>query len=667
MEMTREIYWNVGHGVIVPMYLLVAAALAVLFWGMWRRHQVWRRGQRLVVRNDDLAGRLRRALIEVLSQRQLLRVHGAGDMHALFFWGFVLLTIGTTLVFLQADFTDPFFAWRFLTGPFYLGFSLVLDLAGLAAILTLLGLAWRRFVLRPEGLITGRDDVIMHTLLLIILVSGFVVEGLRLAVTELGTPLAPWSPVGWAIATLFAGGEPESLRTLHKTVWWGHLGLVAAFFVAVPFTRLRHLLTTSSNYIFVDQAPKGTIATPDLEAEGVESFGVGTIAEASWKDLLDGDACTLCKRCQDRCPAWATSKPLSPMQVINQVQAVAFTAPEANLVDTVSRDVLWACTTCRACQEICPAAIEHVNQIIEMRRHLALMAGEFPGPEVAAAMNHTEINGNPLGSAFAGRGDWAAELGVKSLADDSEVDLLYFVGCYASFDPRNIKVAKSFIRLCQAAGLKVGILGKEEKCCGEPARKLGNEYLYQSVAAENIAKIQKYGIKRIVATCPHCFNTLGRDYRDLGLELPVEHHTTFLAELLQAGKLPLKAAAFTCTYHDSCYLGRYADIYAAPRALIAAAGGTISEMAQHGSNSFCCGGGGGRVLAEEKLGSRICEARAKMAAATGAPLLISNCPFCLTMFEDGIKGGGFEEQLAPRDLAELLVERLLAPAAMGRG
>ncbi|HBT83766.1 MAG TPA: electron transporter, partial [Desulfuromonas sp.] len=205
------------------------------------------------------------------------------------------------------------------------------------------------------------------------------------------------------------------------------------------------------------------------------------------------------------------------------------------------------------------------------------------------------------------------------------------------------------------------------KCCGEPARKLGNEYLYQSVAAENIAKIQKYGIKRIVATCPHCFNTLGRDYRDLGLELPVEHHTTFLAELLQAGKLPLKAAAFTCTYHDSCYLGRYADIYAAPRALIAAAGGTISEMAQHGSNSFCCGGGGGRVLAEEKLGSRICEARAKMAAATGAPLLISNCPFCLTMFEDGIKGGGFEEQLAPRDLAELLVERLLAPAAMGRG
>jgi len=657
MELTREIYWNVGHGVLLPMYLLAFAAFGVIGWGFWQRIKVYRQGHTLD-RRDDLAGRVAAALRQVVTQNQVMRLAGAGSAHGLFIFAFILLTIGTTLVFIQADLLEPLFGVRFLSGNFYLLFSLVLDLAGLVAIVMLFGLLVRRYLIRPEGLPTVWDNALMLGLLLAILVTGFVVEGARMAVTELGTPLASWSPVGLVFAKALVGVGDGSLRALHVGSWWLHFALVLGFFVAIPFTRFRHILTTSANYVFADRRPKGSLATLDLEDESAESFGVATLADLSWKDILDSDACTYCKRCQDRCPAFATDKPLSPMLLVNQIQEVAFANPAASLPATVTSDVLWSCTTCRACQEICPATIEHVPKIIDMRRNLVLMEGEFPGEEVQKAIDNTEVNGNPLGIGYASRGDWAAGLGVSTLAEDAEVDLLYFVGCYASFDKRNIRVARAFVQLCQAAGLKVGILGKEEKCCGEPMRKLGNEYLYQMLAAENIELIKGYGIKQIVTSCPHCFQTLNNDYRDLGFKIPVQHYSTFLQDLLADGRLKVNVDEFSCTYHDSCYLGRYNDIFAAPRSLIQAAGGAITEMDKHGLESFCCGAGGGRILAEEKLGSRISETRAAMAAATGAPLLVSNCPFCLTMFEDGIKGAGFEEQLAPKDLAELLAERL---------
>jgi len=658
MELTREIYWNVGHGVLVPMYLLALAACGVLGWGFWQRIRVYRQGRPLD-RRDALPERVRFALAQVFSQRAVLRVPGAGSAHGLFFFAFVLLTIGTTLVFIQADLLDPLFGVRFLQGNFYLLFSVTLDVAGAVAILMLLGLGVRRYLVRPEGLPTAWDNALMQGLLLAILVSGFLVEGARMAVTELGTGLSHWSPVGLLVAQGLSGMSEPSLRSLHSGSWWLHFALVLGFFVAIPFTRFRHLFTTSANYLFADRRPKGALVTLDLEDESAERFGAGELSDLTWKDRLDGDACTFCKRCQDRCPAWATDKPLSPMQVVNQIQELCFAQGEAaGLIETVTSEVLWSCTTCRACQEICPATIEHVPKIIEMRRHLVLMEGAFPGEEVQKALEATEVNGNPLNLGYSGRGDWAEGLGIQPLAEDPEVDVLYFVGCYASFDKRNIKVARSFVRLCQAAGVKVGLLGKEEKCCGEPMRKLGNEYLYQTLAQENIALIQGYGIKRIVTTCPHCFQTLSRDYRDLGFEPPVQHYTTFLKELLGAGRLALSAKEFACTYHDSCYLGRYNDLFEAPRALLQAAGGQITEMEKHGLESFCCGGGGGRILAEEKLGRRISEARAGMAAATGAPLLVSSCPFCLSMFEDGVKGAGYEEQLAPKDLVELLAERL---------
>ena len=659
MEFTREIYWNVGHGALtlVPMYLLAIIAIGLLVKGALARVAIYRQGLPLN-RFDQWQRRLQLALQNVVLQKKVTRVPWPGLLHGFFFWGFFLLFIGTTLIVIQADFTDLLFDVKFLTGTFYKLFSVTLDIAGLVCIVMLLGLLLRRYFFPPEGLETKRDDAIMHGLLFAILLTGFVIEGARMAVTELGTELAPWSPVGLAVANLLSGIGESGLRMLHKLTWWFHLLLVMGFFILIPLTKFRHILSTSSNYFFSDLGPKGKLVSLDLENEDIESFGATSIKELTWKDIFDADACTLCKRCQDRCPAYNTGKPLSPMKLVNQIGEVAFTNPEANLIDTISKDVLWSCTTCRACQEICPAGIEHIGKIIELRRSMVLMEGEFPGDEVMTAMEATEVNGNPLGIGYAERGDWVGELGIKSLADDAEVDVLYFVGCYGSFDKRNIAVAKSFVRLCQAAGVKVGILGKEEKCCGEPMRKMGNEYLYQSLANENIETIKGYEVKKVVTTCPHCYNTLAKDYRDLGFEVEVVTYTVYLKELLDSGRLKLDAADLACTYHDSCYLGRHNDIYEAPRQLLAAAGGKLVEMDKNRAEAFCCSAGGGRILAEEKLGERINVKRVQMAVATGAPTLVSNCPFCLTMFEDGVKGAGVEEQLKPKDIAEILAERI---------
>lgn len=681
MESTREIYWNVGHGVVLPMYILAFAAFAVLVWGFWRRLRIWRQGKPLN-RFDRPVTRLTRLIVEIFSQIKVFRVKDGGIYHALFFWGFLLLFIGTLLVMVQADFFSLFTNINILSGTFYKIFSLVLDLAGLVALLMLAGLAIRRFIIRPKGLETAWDDYVILSLLFLILITGFLVEGARMAASELkhNPGLARFSPVGLLCAQLLSGMSDDGLLTLHKALWWLHFVLSLGFICAIPFTKLRHVFTAAANVFFAPLEPKGAIATINLEDESVQQYGAATVTDLTWKDIFDADACTSCKRCQDRCPAWATDKPLSPMKIVRQIGDMAeagkvdrsnlCSTPEGlsrqigpvpfsgNLIETVGQDALWACTTCRACQDVCPVDIEHVNKILEMRRNLALMEGEFPGDEVRTAVGNIEVNGNPFGLGFAARGDWADGLDIAALDNGTKIDILYFVGCYASFDKRNQQVAKSFVAICRAAGVRLGILGKEEKCCGEPLRKLGNEYLYQAVAAENIEHIKSYGVKRIVTTCPHCFNTLSRDYKDLGLDVPVEHHGTFIARLLAEGRLKLKPRPFDCTYHDSCYLGRYMDIIEQPRGVLRAAGGTIAEMEKSGYDAFCCGAGGGRILADEKLGGKISEARIKMAQRTGAPLLISNCPFCMTMFEDAVKTAGLEGRLETRDLAEIVGERL---------
>jgi len=661
MEMTREIYWNVGHGVVGWMYLFSMLSVGICLWGMWRRLQVYRQG-RPVDRMDRLPVRVARMLGKMLTQARVLRMSFPGALHAVFFWGFGVLFVGTLLIMAQADFSAPVLGVVFLKGTAYKIFSLALDLAGFVVLIMLGGLLLRRFVVRPDGLETIRDDYVIHGLLFAIIATGFVIEGVRMAATELAQnpALAAFSPVGRGVGQLFLGIAAADLARTHKVLWWVHFFLAMGFIAAIPFTKLRHIITTNANYLLADLRPKGTLTLIDLEDESIEQFGAAKVADLTWKDILDGDACTSCKRCQDRCPAYNTGKPLSPMKLIKGIGETAAHAPDAELAEVVGRDAIWACTTCRACQEICPASNEHVDKVIELRRNLSLMEGAFPGDEVRTAVGNMEVNGNPFGLAFAARGEWADGLQVTCLESGGEVDILYFVGCYASFDKRNREVAWNFVKICNAAGVRVGILGKEETCCGEPARKLGNEYLYQTLAAQNIELIKGYGVKKIVTTCPHCLNTLGRDYRDLGLDVPVEHYSSYLHGLVGNGKLKLaKAEPFDVTYHDSCYLGRYLDIFDQPREVLAQAGARITEMDRSRYESFCCSAGGGRILAEEKSGTKISEARVAMALKTGAPQIVSNCPFCLTMFEDGIKTGGAEGKLMVRDLAEVVAERLV--------
>ncbi len=659
MEATREIYWNVGRSVAGPMYLATVLTVVFFAWGIGRRLSLYRIGT-AINRFDRCDERFRRLIVEVLGQKKVARERDGGRFHARLFWTMGTLFAGTLLVMIQDDLLAPFTGINILSGAFYKVFSLVLDMAGLAAFLTLGGLSYRRFIRKPEGLETVSKDYVVHLLLFAVLITGFLLEGARIAVTEQrqNPGLALFSPVGYAAAHLFTGFDKQSILTTHKDLWWVHFALTIGIIGAIPFTKLRHVVTTSANAFFAPFEPMGSIATINLEAEEIEQYGAAEVTGLSWKDIFDADACTGCKRCQDHCPVSATGKPLSPMKLIKQIGEAAENNTDAGLIETIGREALWSCTTCGACQDICPANVEHVNKIIEMRRNLVLMQGAFPGEEVRSAMNNMEVNGNPFGLDFTGRGEWVDDLPVILMRDSVEVDILYFAGCYASFDKRNQEVARNFVRICAAAGVRVGILGKEENCCGEPVRKLGNEYLYQMLAAQNIELIKEYGVKKIVTTCPHCFNTLARDYKDLGLDLPVEHYSTFVARLLKEERLMLAPEQFDFTYHDSCYLGRYQDITDEPRMVLRMAGGRLTEMTKSGYDSFCCGAGGGRILAEEKIGDRINVRRIQMAKETGAPLLVSNCPFCLTMFEDGIKMAGCEGELVIKDLAEVVAERI---------
>jgi Fe-S oxidoreductase/nitrate reductase gamma subunit len=659
MGATREIFWNTGHGTVAVMYLLALVAIGAMALGFWRRHGIWRQGKPLD-RADHPLLRFSRFIADTISQRKVARVTDGGLPHSMLFWAFLLLLAGTVLVMAQADLLTPLFRANLLSGDFYRAYSLVLDLAGLLALVALGVLAARRYVIKPPGLESTPADAGIHLLLFSVLFTGFMIEGFRMAVTELrGNPeLAHWSPVGYLFATLFSGMDEHTLRDAHQALWLAHMLLAFGFIAIMPWTKLRHIATTSGNSFFEPHEPKGTLTPVNLEDESAERFGASAIGDLTWKDLFDADACMACGRCQQRCPAWLTGKPLSPMKVVRQIGTLAESAAENGLIETVSRDAIWSCTTCGACEDICPASVEHIGKIIGMRRSLTLMAGEFPGNEARRACDTIEINGNPFGLSFASRGDWAKGLPVNVATGGNNAEILYFTGCYASYDPRNRKVAESFVKLCAAAGVKVTILGKAERCCGEPARKLGNEYLYRTVAESNIEAFRAAKARRIVTACPHCFNTLARDYRELGLDVPVEHHSTFIRRLVGEGRLKLSPSAFSATYHDSCYLARYQDIIDEPRLLVQAAGGRLTEMECSGKDAFCCGAGGGRILAEEKLGMPIVDERIRMARKTGASTLVTACPFCLSMFEDGLKRQCGNAELKALDLAEIVARSI---------
>jgi Fe-S oxidoreductase/nitrate reductase gamma subunit len=664
----RDTFWAIPGWSQALLYAAVVATAVAFVLGLRQRLGPILRGRPAPERLARWPERARRLAEDGLLQVRTFRRRYPGLAHGLTMWGFLLLFLGTTLVFLDHD-----FGLAFLRGRFYLGFELVLDLAGVGFLVGLALFTVRRYGPRPASLVHGAADGWILLLLFALGVGGFLLEAIRLAVVR--PPWAAWSPVGQALATLLvaAGLEPGTLRALYLPLWWAHAAMTFGMIALLPFSKLLHLLSAPANVALRSLEPAGQL--PGLDLEASETFGITTIEDLSWKSRLDLYACTECGRCQDACPAWATGKPLSPMRVILDLRqelraterpafpwaAGAIPPPDERPLagGVIAEDVLWACTTCGACQEVCPVHIEHIEKIVGMRRNLVLMESRFPA-EVQLALQNFERNFNPWALGWEGRADWARDLGVPRLADGARPDVLFWVGCAGAFADRNKQVSRALVRILQAAGIDFAILGTEEKCTGDPARRIGNEYLFQMLARENVETLNRYGVRRIVTTCPHCFNTLKSEYPAFGGRYEVTHHSAFIAELLRQGRLrPAKPLDRRLVYHDSCYLSRHNGVIAEPRAVLAGVAGLrLVEAPRAGSASFCCGAGGGRMFMEEKLGTRVNLERTEELLGTVPDVVATACPFCLTMLGDGLKAKAAAERVESLDLAEI-VERAL--------
>ncbi|HWI63636.1 MAG TPA: heterodisulfide reductase-related iron-sulfur binding cluster [Symbiobacteriaceae bacterium] len=670
---TREIYWNISGTYL--MYLMLLPTLAIFGYGFWRRIRLWRIG-RSDQRLDRIPERLRLLFKHAVLQFRLAHNPLAGFFHILFSWGFVLLFIGTLVVMIEADLRIPI-----MRGKFYLFFqSFTLDIVGALAMVGV-ATAWvRRSIFRPRALTAYKkapsimDDWIFLAHYLVIMWTGFFVEGIRIVVDS--DPWGAWSPIGYLHGQVLASFlSTEAMLALHKGLWWFHLAVAFSFVAYLPFSKMIHIFTGPASIFFQDLKGKGELPLTNLESE-TPVLGAASLWDFTWKDLADLDACTECGRCQENCPAYLTGKPLNPKALVLDLQRhlhekgpllalaamggnrPAEQAIESELVGPViAADALWACTSCRACMEACPVYIEHVPKIMEMRRHQVMLQGEFPA-ELNAIFKNLERQGNPWGIGAHKRTEWAQDLNVPMLADNPEAEYLFWPGCSGAFDQRGQKIVRSIVQLLQTAGVSFAILGKEEKCTGDSARRAGNEMLFQQLATENIETLKGYGVKKIITHCPHCLNTFANDYRQMGFEVEVIHHTQILDRLVKDGKLkPLAPVAATVAYHDSCYLGRYGGEYQAPRDLLQAIPGVqVKEMERHGPESMCCGAGGARMWMEEHHGTRINIDRTRQALATGAETVATNCPFCMTMMSDGVAAEDEAGKVQVLDVAEMLLK-----------
>lgn len=673
MEATREILWNAGAYGRIILYLLMIIPIALLIYGFVKRWRLWQLGKAEGFKLDRVGERIGRVLADVLSHRRLLQKKYAGLAHLLLFWGFAVLFAGTALIFVQMDLTWPIAAYAFLKGPFYLWFSLLLDLFGGLALIGVLLAFFRRYLYRPQWLDRIFDDLVTLVLILVVLVTGFLLEGLRILATELQLhpDWAVWSPVGrWVALTLQdAGMTRETAVQLHHNSWWVHALLAFTFIGYVVYSKLLHVITGPIN-ILLRGLDNEAVIRPIRDFETAETFGVSKVEEFTRRQLFDLDACMRCGRCLENCPANLSGKPLAPKRNYDALRA--HLEEKASLLrggknpeteggqaligdEVISEDVIWACTTCMACSHVCPVSIPCLDKILDMRRYLVLMESRFPS-EVQLVFRNMENNNNPWGVGLGLRADWAKGLELKTMAEEGDVDFLFWVGCAGSFDDRNKRVATSLAKILKATGARFSILGTEEGCCGDSARRIGNEYLYQTLVQANIEVFKNYGVKKILTMCPHCFNTLKNEYPQFGGDFEVMHYTQFLAHALESGQLKLtQSVNEVFTYHDSCYLGRANQIYREPRSILRAIPGLrLVEMERRQEHSFCCGAGGGRMWMEEKIGTRINQMRTDQAAQTGAKGVATACPYCLTMIGDGIKEKGLEESMASLDLCELV-------------
>lgn len=661
-------------------------------------------------RTDHPGVRLANLISIGLLQTKILRDPVAGTLHALVFWGFLVLGAGTLELLIRGVVSGFSYA-SFLPEPIYALYTLSQEAFALFVLGAVIVLMYRRLVVKPRRLqgdqVHSGDALFILSMIGVLMITLFGAFGFELVLEPEGAGVS--RPIGSALALALEGmGISRSAAVAgYEANFWVHGLLILVFLNYLPYSKHLHVIVSLPNvYLSNTHGPgqKGVMRPMDLEAEDAEQFGASDVTHLSWKNLLDSYSCTECGRCTAACPANFTGKPLSPRKIMintrqrlmelapvlagdpEEFQAPALAAGEGadagsttyaevlenRLLDNyITEDELWACTSCRACVQECPVAIDQLDIINEMRRNLVLMESRFPA-EVQPAFENMERVGSPWNFNPADRAAWAEGLNIQTMAELMESgrrpEVLFWVGCMGSFDDRSKKITVAFAKIMQAAGIEFAILGQEESCNGDPARRLGNEYLYQILAKQNIETLNRYEVKTVVTICPHCFHQIGNEYPQLGGNYEVIHHSTFIERLLDEGRIPLVKDEHghhpTFTYHDSCYLGRYNDIYDAPRESLRKALPVLEvfEPARTRDRGFCCGAGGGRMFMEENVGKRVNVERTEELLATGAEAIAAACPFCMTMLEDGVKHAN-REDVPVYDIAEVVASRL-APDAI---
>lgn len=659
--------------------LLVLAGLGRAGWVVYWLLRYVRRGQGDLTL-DFVSERVRGFLVYVIGQRRVI-AEPAGILHLFIFWGFLVLQLETIEYMIRAAYFKFHMSAIIGQGLYNVALFFQDIMAGMICVaLTILTV--RRFVLKPKHVVISMDALIITGFIMGLMVTKFIANGAEIAFTTpetLGHD-ARWTPIALVFANAFRGMglSPESgvgAHWVHHIAFAIHIIIVALFANYIPNGKHLHLIGAMPNIFFRDLKPKGALWPIDMEDENAESFGAGNVEDLRWKQLLDTYACTECGRCEHYCPAYNTGKPLNPMMIIHKVKDQIRERGEYALKQkgedldekfgmltgsVITREELWSCTTCGACVANCPVFIEHVDTIVDMRRYLALTEADMP-IEVSRTFRNMENNSNPWGISSTYRGDWANGLDIPLLSElDEAPEYLFWVGCAGSFDDRQKKVSRAFAKILNEAEVSFAILGNEEGCTGDPARRIGNEYLYWSLATTNIETLNSYNVTKIITTCPHCFHTIGKEYPQLGGHYEVIHHTELLNELLKDNRLQLSGMGqMKITYHDSCYANRWNDEYDNAREVISAVPGVeLVEMELNKAQSFCCGAGGGKMWMEEHIGKRINIERTDQALATGADAIAVGCPFCLTMFDDGLKNRDAAEKPL-MDLAELIADNLV--------
>ena len=618
------------------------------------------RSGRPAPRFSDVPRRAKQEAVVVVGQSKLLYRLVPGLMHAAIFWGFLVLF--PTIVIAMIGAVDPHATLPWLGEQGW--YALLVDVFALLVLAGVVAAFVIRKVQRPKRFVgshLGEADLIL-ALIAGIIVTLFLWHASRIALGLNEYP-ASWAPVSSAIASALHG---PLVPYLERAAVWAHVLIILSFLVYLPYSKHLHIMSAAFNVYFGRTRSRGRLEPIEFDkAEEEVRFGSARVTDMTWKQMLDTTSCTECGRCQDVCPAYATGKALSPKLLImamrDQLMAEgpktlasngSYTPPPI-VPNAVTDDVVWDCVTCGACVRECPVGIEHIDHVIDLRRNLVMVESRFP-EEAGTMLRDVDRSSNPWGKPQADRTRWADGLGVRVLqAGEPAPDVLFWVGCAPAFDERAKQAAVSTAKLMQMAGVDFAILGPREACTGDPARRMGDEYTFQRLAGENVATLNETGVKRIVTTCPHCFNTIGNEYPDFGGRYEVVHHTEFLAGLVRDGKLAPLPSDRTITYHDSCYLARHNDVRSQPRELVDAVGKAI-EMPRSGERTFCCGAGGARMWMEEKRGRPINQERVREAAATGAETLAVACPFCTVMLDDGVRETGAKMQVI--DLATLLAE-----------